>query len=126
MFAIGKIDLTKQAQTVVSDRDVKITSEGITTSSSRPGRVLLLPVNITMAVEWAGFDVIGNGEFEVSIRRPSIDVLAPPRFYFFDSILGTWISSPIAKFYSEADFRIYFKAWTGAFQLELKITKAGR
>lgn len=53
----------------------------------------------------------------ISIRRPS----STPQYYAYDPVLG-WIESSTEVLYREADFRTWFKQWSGAFQLGIELT----
>jgi hypothetical protein len=126
MFGIGKIDLSRDGRSIIAPVNIIQTDQGITLKSPGVGRLLLPPVQITMAVRWEGLDVIGSGDFELSIRRPAILAATPPAFYRYDLAIADWVSSPTEVFYPEADFRLHFQKWRGAFQLGLKLTKAGQ
>lgn len=126
MFGIGKIDLRAIARSVSEPVNIRQTERGITLQAAGTGKLLLPPVQITMAARWEGFDVIGSGRFDLSIRRPAILAATVPNFYRYDSILADWVSSATEVFYAEDEFRAHFQKWRGAFQLGLKMTKVGQ
>jgi hypothetical protein len=126
VFGIGKIDLRAIARSVSEPVNITQTDQGLTLKTPGVGKLLLPPVQITMAVRWEGFDVIGSGSFDLSIRRPSSNPTAPPSFYNYSVGSGEWEPSVVEVFYAEADFRVHFQKWRGAFQLGLKMTKVGQ
>lgn len=115
MFAIGSIDLT-YPENILELVNIRSTDTGAILGTPAVGRFRLPPVNITLAIKWEGFDIFGTGLFGISIRR-----LNPTQYYAHDPVLG-WIESVTEVFYSEADFRAYFREWSGAFQLGIQLT----
>lgn len=126
MFGIGKIDLRAIARSVSEPVNIHQQPDGVTLQASGTGKLLLPPVRVTMAVKWEGFDVIGSGNFSLSIRRPQANPADPQRFYSYDIPTQSWMPSPTEVFYPEADFRVYLQKWSGAFQLGLTMTAVGR
>jgi hypothetical protein len=126
MFGIGKIDLSGVARNAFETVNTIQEEDwvGIKDPSVPNGQLLLSPIQIPMAVQWEGFDIIGSGVFEVSIRRPALNGIPADR-RSYDPIARTWIASTVEVFYPEAKFRDYFRSWTGAFQLGLRMTSIG-
>jgi hypothetical protein len=125
VFGIGKIDLSAVARNVLTSTNIRQTGRGVMLQAAGTGKLLLPPVQITMAAKWEGFDILGSGDFRVSIRRPNANPTDPPRFYAYDVGTGGWVISLTEVFYPEAAFRSQLRHWSGAFQLGLEITAVG-
>lgn len=118
MFAIGNIDLT-HPRNILERVNIRSTETGVILDRAASlGRFTLPLVNITLAIRWEGFDLIGSDTENATIAIRSFTDELIPQYFAYDPVLG-WVESNTEAFYPEADFRIWFKQWSGAFQLSL-------